>query len=132
MLSINKVIYVEDTFCYRDVPSVKTITYECNRFNTSFCARDHKTNQAILKLNRKFWNKSTQQTKSTTSLTNLCFKKKFEQEKKYLYKISISKSICVDTCYVLFEITVTEYDVSSNEIFFLTTQKGGRMRMQIV
>ena len=39
------------------VPSVKTTTYVCNRFNTSFCARDHKTNQAISNLNRKFWNK---------------------------------------------------------------------------
>ena len=36
------------------VPSVKTATYICNRFNTSFCARDHKTNQAISNLNRKF------------------------------------------------------------------------------
>ena len=32
------------------VPSVKTTTYVCNRFNTSFCARDHKTNQAISNL----------------------------------------------------------------------------------
>ena len=37
------------------VPSVKTTKYICNRFNTSFCARDHKTNQAISNLNRKFW-----------------------------------------------------------------------------
>ena len=103
------------------VASVKTTTYVCNRFNTSFCTRDHKTNQAISNLNRKFWNKSTQQIKSTTSLTDLCFNKKFEQEKKSLYKISISKSIYVDTCYVLFLIIVTEYDVSSNEIFFLTS-----------
>ena len=36
------------------VPSVKTTTYVCNRFNTSFCDRDHKTNQAISNLNRKF------------------------------------------------------------------------------
>ena len=56
MLSINKAIYVEDTFSYRDyVCQVsKTTTYVCNRFNTSFCARDHKTNQAISNLNRKF------------------------------------------------------------------------------
>ena len=39
--------------------------------------------------------------------------------------ISISKSVYVDTYYVLFVIIVTEYDVSSNEIFFLTSQKGG-------
>ena len=36
------------------VPSVKTTTYVCNRFNTSLCAREHKTNQAISNLNRKF------------------------------------------------------------------------------
>ena len=60
------------------VPSVKTTTHVCNRFNTSFCARDHKTNQAISNLNRKFWNKSTQQIKSTTFLTDLCFIKKFK------------------------------------------------------
>ena len=52
------------------------------------------------------------------------FNKKFEQEKKSLYEISISKSVYVDTYYVLFAIIVTEY-VSSNEIFFLTSQKGG-------
>ena len=38
--------------------------------------------------------------------------------------ISISKSIYVGT-YVLFVIIVTEYDVPSNEIFFLTSQKYG-------
>ena len=58
MLSTNKAIYVEDRrylplqgIC---VPSVKSTTYVCNRFNSSFCARDHKTNQAISNLNRKF------------------------------------------------------------------------------
>ena len=61
MLSINKAIYVEDNLCYRDcVPSVKTTIYVCNRFNTSFCARNHKTDQVISNLNRKFRNKSTQ------------------------------------------------------------------------
>ena len=58
-------------------------------------------------------------------LTDLCFNKKIEQEKKSLYKISITKSIYVDTYYVLFAIIVTECDVSSNEIFFLKSQKGG-------
>ena len=56
---------------------------------------------------------------------DLCFGKKYEQEKKKLYKISISKSIYVDTFYVLFVIIVTEYNVLSNEIFCLTSQKGG-------
>ena len=36
------------------VPSVKTTTYVCNRFNTSFCARDRKANQAISNLNESF------------------------------------------------------------------------------
>ena len=29
------------------MPSVKTTTYVCNRFNTSFCTKDHKTHLAI-------------------------------------------------------------------------------------
>ena len=29
------------------VPSVKTTIYICNRFNTSFCTRDHKTHWTI-------------------------------------------------------------------------------------
>ena len=79
------------------VPSVKTTTYVCNRFNASFCARDHKANQTISYLNRKFWNKSTQQIKSTISLTNFCFNKKFDQEKKSFSKISI---ICNDSNWI--------------------------------
>ena len=42
------------SLCYRQtkwymqkIPCVKTITYVCNRFNTSFCFTDHKTYQAI-------------------------------------------------------------------------------------
>ena len=138
--SANKMVYPEGTFLWRGllitsfktiayvvdkqsdvcrrylqlqglcVPSVKTTTYVCNRFNTSFCARDHKTNQAISNSNRKFWNKPTQQIKSATSLTDLCFNEKFELEKKRLSK-SISKSVYVDTYYVLFVIIVTECDV---------------------
>ena len=56
-------------------------------------------------------------------MTDLCFNKKFEQEKKSLYK-SIPKSIYVDTYCVLFVIIVTECAVLSNEIFLLTSQKG--------
>ena len=54
-------IYVEDNLLLQRlcVPSAKTATYVCYRFNTSFCARDHTINQAISNLNRKFWNKST-------------------------------------------------------------------------
>ena len=72
----------------------------------------------------KFKSQFLKQINPTTSLTDLCFNKKFEQEKKRLYKISISKSIYVDTYYVLFVIIVNECDVSSNEIFFLASQKG--------
>ena len=54
MLSINKAIYLEDTFCYRDcVPSVKTATYVCNRFNFSFCARNHKKKTGYIKFKSK-------------------------------------------------------------------------------
>ena len=56
-------------------------------------------------------------------MTDLCFSKKFEEEKKSLYN-SISKSIYFDTYYVLFVIKVTEFDVLSNEIFFLASQEG--------
>ena len=56
MLSTNKTVYrrylVLHGLC---LPSVKTTTYVCNRFNTSFCAEDHKTNQTISNLNGKFF-----------------------------------------------------------------------------
>ena len=50
MLSINKArrYLLLHGLC---VPSVKTTTYVCNRFNTSFCARDCK---AISNLNESF------------------------------------------------------------------------------
>ena len=60
MLSTNKGIYI-------GVPSVTGIMctkcqnhsiHVCNRFYTSFCTRDYKTNQAFSNLNRKFWNNS--------------------------------------------------------------------------
>ena len=62
----------------------------------------------------------------TTSLTDLCFNKKFEQEKKSLYK-SISKSIYIDT-YV--DIICNNRNwmcclFTFNEIFLLISQKGG-------
>ena len=66
------------------------------------------------------------QIKPTTSLPDLSvLTKKIKQQKKSSYKISISKSIYVDTYYVLFVIIVTECDVLSHENFFLTSQKGG-------
>ena len=73
----------------------------------------------------KFKWKVLKQINPTTSLTDLCFNKKFEQEKKRLYKISISKSVYVDTYYVLFVIIVTECDVLSNKILFFASQKCG-------
>ena len=45
-------------------------------------------------------------------MTDLSFNKKFEREKKSSFK-SISKSIDVDTYYLLFVIMVTECDVLS-------------------
>ena len=48
----------------------------------------------------------------TTSLSDLRFNKKFEQKKKSLYN-SISKSIYVDTYYLLFLIIISECDVLS-------------------
>ena len=104
------------------VPSVESTTHVCNRFNTSFCATHHKANQSISNLNHKFWNKSTQQIKSTTSLIDPCFNQKLDQEKKGSYK-SISKSIYVNIYYVLFVIILTACDVWSNKIFFFTSQK---------
>ena len=58
MLSTNKVVYAEDTFCYKD-PVAKCQNYNivCNRFNTFFCTKDRKTYQAIS--NRKFRKKLT-------------------------------------------------------------------------
>ena len=56
----------------------------------------------------------------TTSLTDVCFNKKIEQDKKSFYK-SISKLIYVDTCYLLFVIIVTE----CNALFFFKSQKDG-------
>ena len=50
MLSTNKVVHAEETFCYKkkpSVPSIKTTTFACNRFNTSICTEDHKTHLAI-------------------------------------------------------------------------------------
>ena len=52
-VSTNKGMYVElHSVTGISVPSVKTTTYVCNSFNTSFCARDHKINQAISNLNQ--------------------------------------------------------------------------------
>ena len=52
-----RVVYIKlqsDSLCYRQmkwnmqkIRCVKPITYVCNRFNTFFCFKDHKTYQAI-------------------------------------------------------------------------------------
>ena len=162
--SANKIVYAEDTFLWEGlcipsfstidyvvdkqsgicrrylllqglcVPSVKTTTYACNRFNTSFCAEDHKTNQAISNLNGKFWIKSTLiwlgflgvrfypwslrdyefenytfiwirihilHLVHTTSLTDLCFNKKFERYKNVFlnrFLLILAESAHVPTC----------------------------------
>ena len=44
MLSTNKEVHAEDTFCYRDYTNLQHV---CNRFNTSFCTKDHETHLAI-------------------------------------------------------------------------------------
>ena len=76
--SANKIVYTESTFlrwglcipCLRTiayvidkqsgicVPSIKTTTCVCNSFNTSFCTKEHKTNQTISNSNQKFWKKN--------------------------------------------------------------------------
>ena len=77
--TVNKIVYAEGTFLWWGlcipsfrtiayvinkqggiwVSSVKTTSYVCNRFNTSFCTKDHKTHKAISNLNRKFWSNLT-------------------------------------------------------------------------
>ena len=62
----------------------------------------------------------------TTSLSDLCFNKKIDQEKKSLYK-SISKSIFLILIIYYFVIIVSKWMwclVTFNKIFFLTSQKG--------
>ena len=45
------IAYVIDKHSGMCVPSVKTTTYVCNGFNTSFCTEDRKTHMAISILN---------------------------------------------------------------------------------
>ena len=106
--SANKMVYPESTFLQWGlfIPSFKTIAYVvCNRFNTSFCARYHKKNRLY-------------QTQIEGFETNQ------HNKSNLLWQISVL-SIYVDTYYALYAIIVTECDVLSNEIFFLTSQKGG-------
>ena len=50
-------IYVVQTVVY--VCQMSKLQHVCNRFNTSFCTKNHKTYQAISNSNLKFWNKLT-------------------------------------------------------------------------
>ena len=124
------------------MPSVKTTTYVCNRFNTSLCAREHKTNQAISNLNRKFWNKSMKFAPTrlivwktipsfeflhlvcTTSSTDLRFNKKLSRRKfiqKY-FQINIRWYFL----FIIFNNSNWMWClVTCNEIFFLKSQKSG-------
>ena len=52
--SFKNTAYVIDKQSCIFLPSIKTITYLFNGLNTSFCAKDHETHQAISNLNRKF------------------------------------------------------------------------------
>ena len=74
MLSLNKVIYVEYIFCYRD--------YVCQVSKPS-----HMYVIGAMLLTKSKVLKSTQQFKSMTSLTDLCFiKKKLSRRKKVYIK----------------------------------------------
>ena len=118
MLSINKAIYIEDNFCYSDCkPSVKTTTYVCNRFTYLFLCQKPQNKPGYI----KFKSKVFKQINPTNQINDFFDRSLFL---KSLYK-SISKSIYVDSYYVLFVIIANECDVLSNEIFFLTSQKGG-------
>ena len=122
MLSLNKTVYVENTFCY------KGYVYQVSQLQHMYVIGLKWI--SFSNLNRKFWNGSTligvyslaptrflvwkpylyltshtylrtYLTYHTTSLTDLYFNKTFEQEKKSLYK-SISKSIHIDTSQLKF------------------------------
>ena len=79
MLLINKAIYVENTFCYKDCVCQASKLQDMYVICLIPLSVLETTKQ--IKLNRKFLNKLTQQIESTTSLTDLCLNKKFEQEK---------------------------------------------------
>ena len=58
-----------------------------------------------------------------TSLTNLCFRKKTEQEKKVYIKVFLNRFMLILVIYN--NRNSMWYLVTFNEIFFLTSQKGG-------
>ena len=66
-----------------------------------------------------------------TSLIDLCFLKKFEQVNKSLYK-SISKSIHVNTYYVLFVIILTECVFYQTKFSSLHHKKLAVLPVQII
>ena len=145
MLSINKAIYVEGTFCYRDyvcqvsklqhmyviglvLLSVLETTKKsgCIKFKSKILKqinpnlggpsrgsflppmlqRDYEFEKRYFHLNSHAYLAS----RIYDFFGDLCFNRKFEQEKKSLYE-NISKSIFVDTYHLLFVIIVTECDV---------------------
>ena len=129
MLLLNKTVYVEDTFCYKEY------VYQVSKLQHMYVIGLKWI--SFSNLNGKFWNGSTPiwlgflgvcfysvaptrflvwkpylyltshtylttyLTYHTTSLTDLYFNKKFEQENKSFYK-SISKSIHIDTSQLKF------------------------------
>ena len=79
MLSINKFIYVEDTFCYRD--------YVCEVSKLQHIYAIVLIPLSVLETTKetgyiKYKSKDLKQIKSMISLTDLCYNKKFELEKK--------------------------------------------------
>ena len=121
-MSINKAVYVEDTFCYKDyvcqVSKLQHYMYVIGLKWIFFLKFKWKVlkqiNPNLAGLSRGSllppWSNETSSLKTILSfdfgyisyilyirpLWPICFNKKFEQEKKGLYK-SISKSIHVDT-----------------------------------
>ena len=121
MLSLSKVIYVEYIFCYRDYVCQVSKLQHMYVIGLMSLTRDHKTPDYI-----KFKSKVLKQINPTIQINDffdrsLFYKKNWAGGKKFIW----NKLIYVYTYYILFVIIVTESDVSSNEIFFLTSQKGG-------
>ena len=120
------------------VSSVKTATYVCNRFKMDFF---FKFKSKVLKwINPNslaptrflVWKPylyltshtylTTYLTYHTTSLTDLYFNKKFEQEKKSLYK-SISKSIRIDTSQLVFTCSKSTIETLEKSVKYVQSSK---------
>ena len=127
MLSINKAVYEEDTSCYMDyvrqvskwqhvyVIGLKWIFFKkkfkwkvLKKINPNCAGLSRGSFLTLAPMRLLVWKPyfiwlriQILHLVHTTSLTDLCFNKKFEQEKKSLYK-SIPKSIHIDTSQLTF------------------------------